>query len=164
MRRDVIETLVGALVLLFAAGFVYLGFATSSVESVAGYHIEAEFDDVSGVQPGTEVRLAGVKVGTVLRKSLAEDGRLAVLRLIVDDRYPLPADSKVRILPDGLLGGSYVSLEPGGALEDMENGAYVTFDRTQGAVNVVDLLARFVVQAAQASPEAGGPGASGGGD
>ena len=155
MRRDVIETLVGALVLLVAAGFVYLGFATSGVESVSGYRIEAEFDDVSGVQPGTEVRLAGVKVGTVLDKVLAEDGRLAVLSMVVDERFPVPADSKVRILPDGLLGGNYVTLEPGGALEDMEDGAYVTFDRTQGSINVVDLLARFVVQAASSEDAAG---------
>ena len=151
MRRDAIETLVGAAVLLGAAGFVYLGFASSGVRTVSGYTIEAEFTDVSGVNPGTEVRLAGVKVGTVLTKALADDGQLAVLSLNLDENYKVPADSKVRILPDGLLGGSYIALEPGGADEDLANGAYVTFDRTQGAVNVVDLLARFVVQAAEAS-------------
>jgi len=154
MRRDAIETLVGALVLLGAAGLVYLGFATSGVQTVSGYSIEAEFTDVSGVNAGTEVRLAGVKVGTVLAKSLADDGQLAVLKLNLDEAYKIPADSKVRILPDGLLGGSYISLEPGGADEDLADGAYVTFDRTQGAVNVVDLLARFVVQAAEAGQPA----------
>lgn len=152
MRRDVVETAVGALVLLLAAGLVYLGFATSGVATVSGYSFEAEFTDVSGVNPGTEVRLAGVKVGTVLSKALSEDGQLAILTLNVDGSYKVPADSKVRILPDGLLGGSYVALEPGGADEDLGDGAYVTFDRTQGAVNVVDLLARFVVQAAEAGP------------
>lgn len=150
MRRDAIETLVGAAVLLGAAGFVYLGFASSGVRTVSGYTIEAEFTDVSGVNPGTEVRLAGVKVGTVLTKALADDGQLAVLSLNLDEKYKVPADSKVRILPDGLLGGSYIAVEPGGADEDLADGAYVTFDRTQGAVNVVDLLARFVVQAAEA--------------
>jgi phospholipid/cholesterol/gamma-HCH transport system substrate-binding protein len=154
MRRDAIETLVGALVLLGAAGLVYLGFASSGVRTVAGYSIEAEFTDVSGVNAGTEVRLAGVKIGTVLAKSLADDGQLAVLTLNLDEAYRIPADSKVRILPDGLLGGSYISLEPGGADEDLADGAYVTFDRTQGAVNVVDLLARFVVQAAEAGQPA----------
>jgi phospholipid/cholesterol/gamma-HCH transport system substrate-binding protein len=147
MRRDAIETLVGALVLLGAAGLVYLGFATSGVQTVSGYSIEAEFTDVSGVNAGTEV-------GTVLAKSLADDGQLAVLKLNLDEAYKIPADSKVRILPDGLLGGSYISLEPGGADEDLADGAYVTFDRTQGAVNVVDLLARFVVQAAEAGQPA----------
>lgn len=150
MRRDVIETVVGALVLLLAAGLVYLGFATSGVESVSGYSFQAEFDDVSGVTAGTEVRLAGVKVGTVTAKSLAEGGRMAVLTINVDQAYKVPADSKVRILPDGLLGGSYVTIEPGGSDADLADGAYVSFDRTQGAVNVVDLLARFVVQAAEA--------------
>lgn len=152
MRRDMLETIVGALVLLLAAGLVYLGFATSGVSTVEGYTIEAEFTDVSGVNPGTEVRLAGVKVGSVLGKTLAEGGQLAVLSINIDGSYKIPADSKVRILPDGLLGGSYVSLEPGGADDDMADGAYVTFDRTQGAVNVVDLLARFVVQAAESAP------------
>ncbi len=153
MRRDTIETLVGALVLLLAAGLVYLGFATSGVESVTGYSFQAEFDDASGVTAGTEVRLAGFKVGSVTGKALADDGRMAVLTINVDQAYKVPADSKVRILPDGLLGGSYVSIEPGGADADLADGDYVTFDRTQGAVNVVDLLARFVVQAA----DGGGP-------
>lgn len=157
MRRDRLETLVGALVLLAVAGLVYLGFATSGVASISGYSIRAEFDNVSGVQLGTEVRLSGVKVGTVSDRALAENGRYAVLTLAIDGRYSLPADSKVRILPDGLLGGSYVELVPGGADEDLQPGAYIGFDRTQGAVNVVDLLARFVVQAASASPEAQQP-------
>ena len=157
MRRDVIETLVGALVLLVAAAFVYLAFVSSGVESVAGYTFEAEFDDVSGVQPGTEVRLAGVKVGTVLAKNLAEDGRMAVLKLVVDGNYLVPADSKVRILPDGLLGGSYLSIQPGGSDANLADGDYVTFDRTQGAINVVDLLARFVVQAAESGGSSEAP-------
>lgn len=152
MRRDTLETLVGALVLLAAIGLVYLGFATSGVRSVSGYSFQAEFDDASGVTPGTEVRLAGVKVGTVTAKSLDAGGRLAVLTLSVDQAYQVPADSKVRILPDGLLGGAYVSIEPGGSDDNLAPGAFVSFDRTQGAVNVVDLLARFVVQAAGAAP------------
>jgi len=151
MRRENMEILAGVLVLLLAAAAVTLAFRSSGLEAVSGYTIDAEFDNVSGVNLGTEVRLSGVKVGTVTDKHLAEEGDLAILQLSIGADYRIPADSRVRILPEGLLGNAYVQLEPGGALEDMEPGAFVAYDRTQGAVNVVDLLSRFVVQAAEAT-------------
>lgn len=148
MRRDLVETLVGGLVLLLVVLGIVIGFANSGVSTVEGYTIKAEFDDVSGVSVGTEVRLAGVKVGTVTDKALAGDARLAILTLSIDRAAVVPADSKIRILPEGLLGGSYIAIEPGGADEDLADGAAVAFDRTQGAINVIDLLGRLVVQAA----------------
>ncbi|MBC6417147.1 MAG: MCE family protein [Rhodospirillales bacterium] len=151
MTRGIVEILAGIAVLILAAGAVALAFRSSGVEAVAGYEIEAEFDNVSGVNLGTEVRLSGVKVGTVVEKSLAEEGDLALLTLSIVADYRIPADSRVRILPEGLLGNNYVQLEPGGALEDMEPGAFVAYDRTQGAINIADLLSRLVVQAADAA-------------
>jgi phospholipid/cholesterol/gamma-HCH transport system substrate-binding protein len=151
MRRDLIETLVGGAVLLLVLVAIAIGFARSGVSTVEGYSIRAEFDDVSGVSVGTEVRLAGVKVGTVTGKALAPDGRLAILTLAIDRDTVVPADSKVRILPEGLLGGSYIAIEPGGSPDDLADGASVAFDQTQGAINVIDLLGRLVVQAASNS-------------
>jgi len=148
MRRDLVETLVGTIVVLAIVAGVAIGFASSGVSSVEGYSVKAEFDDTSGVNVGTEVRLAGVKVGTVTDKELAENGRMAILTLSIGAAAVVPADSKIRILPEGLLGGSYIAIEPGGALENMQDGAAVAFDRTQGAINVIDLLGRLVVQAA----------------
>jgi phospholipid/cholesterol/gamma-HCH transport system substrate-binding protein len=148
MRRDLVETLIGGVVLVLVVLGIVIGFASSGVSTVEGYSIKAEFDDVSGVSVGTEVRLAGVKVGTVTDKALADDGRLAILTLSIDRAAVVPADSKVRILPEGLLGGSYIAIEPGGAAEDLADGAAIAFDRTQGAINVIDLLGRLVIQAA----------------
>ncbi len=153
MRREIMEIAAGIVVLIIAAAAVGLAFSSSGVESVAGYEIEAEFDNVGGVNLGTEVRLSGVKVGTVVGKQLAEKGDLALLTLSIGADYRIPEDSRVRILPEGLLGSSYVQLEPGGALEDMAPGTFVSYDRTQGAINVVDLLSRFVVQGAEAASQ-----------
>ncbi len=153
MRREVMEVLAGIAVLLIAVGAVFLAFQSSGVQSVSGYSIEAEFDNVSGVNLGTEVRLSGVKVGTVVGKRLAKQGDLAILTLSIGADYRIPEDSRVRILPDGLLGSSYVQLEPGGALEDMAPDSFVSYDRTQGAINVVDLLSRFVVQGVEAGQQ-----------
>jgi phospholipid/cholesterol/gamma-HCH transport system substrate-binding protein len=153
MRRDLIETLVGGAVLVLLLVAIAIGFARSGVSTIEGYSVRAEFDDVSGVTIGTEVRLAGVKVGTVTDKALAPGGRLAILTLAIDRDAVVPADSKVRILPEGLLGGSYVAIEPGGADEDLADGAAIAFDQTQGAINVIDLLGRLVVQAAGNSGE-----------
>jgi phospholipid/cholesterol/gamma-HCH transport system substrate-binding protein len=153
MRRDLIETLVGGAVLLLLLVAIAIGFARSGVSTVEGYSINAEFSDVSGVTIGTEVRLAGVKVGTVTAKALAPDSRLAILTLSIDRDAIVPADSKVRILPEGLLGGSYIAIEPGGSSDDLADGAAIAFDQTQGAINVIDLLGRLVVQAAGNSGE-----------
>lgn len=153
MRRDLIETLVGGGVLVLVLLAIAIGFARSGVSTVEGYSVSAEFDDVSGVTIGTEVRLAGVKVGTVTAKALAPDGRLAILTLAIDREAVVPADSKVRILPEGLLGGSYIAIEPGGSSDDLADGAAIAFDQTQGAINVIDLLGRLVVQAAGNSGE-----------
>jgi phospholipid/cholesterol/gamma-HCH transport system substrate-binding protein len=148
MRRDHVETLIGGVVLVLVILGIVIGFASSGVSTVEGYSIKAEFDDVSGVSVGTEVRLAGVKVGTVTDKALADDGRLAILTLSIDLAAVVPADSTVRILPEGLLGGSYIAIAPGGAAENLADGAAIAFDRTQGAINVIDLLGRLVIQAA----------------
>ncbi|MEO1193153.1 MAG: MlaD family protein [Pseudomonadota bacterium] len=151
MRTEVMEVLAGITVLVLAGAAVIGAFSSQGVESVSGYTIEAEFDNVSGVTTGTEVRLSGVEVGRVIDRRLAEEGDLAILTLSIGADYRIPEDSRVRILPEGLLGNSYVQLEPGGALDDLEPGSFVAFDRTQGAINVVDLLSRFVVQGAEAA-------------
>ncbi|GAB5469522.1 MAG: outer membrane lipid asymmetry maintenance protein MlaD [Rhodospirillales bacterium] len=154
MRHEIMEVIAGIVVLVIAAGAIGLAFRSSGVESVSGYTIEAEFDNVSGVAAGTEVRLSGVQVGRVVDRRLAETGDLAILTLQIGADYRIPEDSRVRILPEGLLGNSYVQLEPGGALADLPAGSFVAFDRTQGAINVVDLLSRFVVQGAEAGQAA----------
>ena len=142
MRRNVIETLMGAVVLIVAAVFVVFALSSSGVQSVSGYEVVADFDDASGISSGTDVRMSGVKIGSVIDQSLDRNTFFASVRMSINEDIELPADTSARIIPEGLLGGNYVALTPGGALENIPHGGRI--EHTQGAINLMDLLGRFI--------------------
>ncbi len=146
MRRNIFETIMGAVVLVVAAAFIMIAFSSGEVARVSGYEVVAEFDDASGVTTGSDVRMAGVKIGSVSSLSLDSNTFFANVTLSIDDTVQLPVDTSARILSDGLLGNTYIALEPGGDVENLSDGARIEY--TQGAVNLVDLLGRFVFGAA----------------
>ncbi|MCG8355804.1 MAG: outer membrane lipid asymmetry maintenance protein MlaD [Kiloniellales bacterium] len=155
MRKNIIETIMGAVVLLVAIVFVSFAFQTSDVQNVEGYQVVASFDNASGLTAGTDVRMAGVKIGTVASNELDTETFLANVTMNIDEAIKLPTDTSARIIPDGLLGGNFVSLEPGGEEENLKQGGVINY--TQGAINVVDLLGRFIFSAAEsAGGESGG--------
>lgn len=151
MRRNMIETVMGAVVLLVAVAFIVFAFRSASLSNAGGdgYHVTVDFDDASGVSPGTDVRMAGVKIGTVLAQSLNPTTYFAEVTLGINDTVKLPTDTSARIIPDGLLGGNYVALEPGGADTYIAHGGKIQY--AQGSINVVDLLGRFIFSAADAA-------------
>ena len=162
MRRNMIETVMGGVVLIIAVAFVIFAFRSTALNSAGGdgYHVMVEFDDASGLTTGTDVRMAGVKIGTVVNQRLNPDTYFAEVTLGISDTVRLPSDSSARIIPDGLLGGNYVALEPGGAEDYIADGGKVIY--AQGSINVVDLLGRFIFSAADAGSDKPASGASGG--
>ncbi len=146
MQRNVIETVMGGVVLIVAAMFVGIAFRSGTVTTPAGYQVTAEFDDASGMGPGSEVRMSGVKIGTVYSQELDPETYFAVVTLNISDAIRLPRDTSARIISDGLLGSNFIALEPGGDEEMIPPGGEITF--TQGSINVVDLLGRFIFSAA----------------
>jgi phospholipid/cholesterol/gamma-HCH transport system substrate-binding protein len=155
MRRNVIETVMGAVVMLVAIGFIVFAFRASGISATGGYRVNAVFNDASGLTIGTDVRMAGVKVGTVIAQRLDTETYQANITLEIDESIKLPADSSARILPDGLLGGNFVSLEPGAEEELIPNGGRIEF--TQSAINVVELLGRFIFGSAESEASSSGP-------
>ncbi len=151
MRRNVIETVMGGVVLIVAAMFVGIAFQSGTVTTPAGYQISAEFDDASGLGPGSEVRMSGVKIGTVQSLVLNPESYFAVVTLNISDSVQLPRDTSARIIADGLLGSNFIALEPGGDEEMIPPGDPINF--TQGSINVVDLLGRFIFSAAEVAGE-----------
>ena len=151
MRRNVIETVMGGVVLIVAARFVGIACQSGTVTTPAGYQVIAEFDDASGLGPGSEVRMSGVKIGTVHGLELDPETYFAVVTLNISESVGLPRDTSARIIADGLLGSNFVALEPGGDEEMIPPGDPITF--TQGSINVVDLLGRFIFSAAEAGGE-----------
>ena len=153
MHRNIIETVMGGVVVLVAIGFVVIAFQGSAVTTGEGYQVVAEFDNASGLAPGSEVRMSGVKIGTVRSQSLDPQTFFAVVTMDIAQSVQLPRDTSARILADGLLGASFVSLEPGGEDDSIPPGGQITF--TQGSINVVDLLGRFIFSAADSASGSG---------
>ncbi|MHA1151697.1 MAG: outer membrane lipid asymmetry maintenance protein MlaD [Alphaproteobacteria bacterium] len=151
MRRNVIETVMGGVVLIVAAMFVGIAFQSGTATTPTGYQVIAEFDDASGLGPGSEVRMSGVKIGTVHSQELDPETYFAVVTLNISESVKLPRDTSARIIADGLLGSNFIALEPGGDDEMIPAGGEITF--TQGSINVVDLLGRFIFSAAEAGGE-----------
>lgn len=145
MKRNVIETMMGAVVLLVAAAFLGFAVSSSDVRTVQGYELTARFNRIDGITTGTEVRLSGIKVGTVLSQRLDPETYLAEIKISVSDSIRLPVDSTAKVLSDGLLGDTYLSLEPGAEDAMIEPGGQI--QKTQDPLNLVDLIGRFMFNA-----------------
>ncbi len=143
MRESVTEVLTGAAVVAVAAGFlVFAGQVTGFSRGGESYDLTASFRSAEGVLVGTDVRLAGVKVGTVTDLRLDTQTFRAETVLSIDSDVEIPDDSSAVIASEGLLGGSFVEIMPGGSFDVLPDGAAII--DTQGAVSIVSLLLKFV--------------------
>ncbi|MCR8723206.1 outer membrane lipid asymmetry maintenance protein MlaD [Frigidibacter sp. ROC022] len=143
MAGTLTETVTGGLVLIAAAGFIVYGSKLSGFAGGgASYPLTASFRSVEGVTVGTDVRLAGVKVGTVTDLKLNNETFFADATLSVGADVQLPDDTEARIASEGLLGGSFVELLPGGSLTNYKPGDEIEF--TQGSVSLIELLLKYV--------------------
>jgi len=135
------ELVAGGIVLAVAAGFlVWAG--QGQWQGGGGYQLTASFPDVDGVSIGTEVRLAGVPVGRVVDVRLNSETYLADAVLSLPQDVRLPTDSAAIIQSDGLLGGAYIQLQPGGSMDDLNPGDEI--EDVQGAVSLLQLMLKFV--------------------
>jgi phospholipid/cholesterol/gamma-HCH transport system substrate-binding protein len=141
-RRNAAEVLSGAVVLLVAAGFLGYAVAHSGRSTVAGYTLTAKFDHVDGLSVGGDVRMAGVKVGSVLAEQIDPQSYLAVVTMSVRDGLELPKDTSVTVSSDSLLGGKYLSLSPGADSAMLQPGQALTI--TQSSVSLEQLLGKFI--------------------
>jgi phospholipid/cholesterol/gamma-HCH transport system substrate-binding protein len=137
------ETLIGAVVLAAAAGFlVYAANRTDVALGGGGYPLEAEFRQAEGLSVGSDVRLSGIKIGSITQLGLNRDNFFATVTMAVDQDIKLPEDSVAKIASEGLLGGSFVSVDPGASEFMLEPGA--SFQHTQGSVNLIDLVSKAI--------------------
>jgi len=149
------EVMVGSAVLALAVAFViYVTNATGSSRTDGSYELTASFRSVQGVSVGTDVKVAGVKVGSITSLKLNPRTFRADARFTVSDDMLLPDDSMILISSEGLLGGNYVEISPGGSPTNLEPGDEIEF--TQGAVSLVQLLMKFV-SASSGEADSAGP-------
>jgi len=159
-RHGVAETLTGALVLVVAQGFLAYAVAHSGRTAGSGYPLRARFDNIAGLSVGGDVRIAGVKVGTVTGEEINPKTFEAVVTLAVRDDIQLPKDTAASIVSESLLGGKYVSLSPGGDDTNLKPGQTITV--TQSAVSLEELLGKFIFSVTSLSSTKDGKPAEGG--
>ena len=151
MQSNLVETLIGTLVVAVAAVFLFYGYTTSGTRSSAGYRVDAAFSSVDGLATGADVRLSGIKIGTVVRQSLDPETYQAVVTLDIAPSVKLPDDSSAKITSEGLLGGSYISVTPGGSEELLADGSEIMF--TQGSVDLMSLIGQAVFSTTDSGSE-----------
>ena len=153
MAENTGEVLVGAAVLAAAIGFVVFAAQGAGVTSDPGsYSLHASFRSVDGIRVGSDVRLAGVKVGAITALHLNPQTFFADATVSVPTGILLPDDTSILISSEGLLGGNFVELVPGGSSDNLAPGGEIL--DTQGSVSLVNLLMKFVGSKADAAPAA----------
>jgi len=141
-KRSVAELAAGAAVLVVTAGFMAYAASNTGRGVGSGTQLTAKFNNVGSIASGADVRLAGVKVGSVVGTSIDPKSYQAVVRFTVQPDVKLSDDSSATISTGGLLGGAFMSLSPGGSDKMLGDGGVVTI--TQSASNLEDLLGKFI--------------------
>ncbi|MEM7569207.1 MAG: MlaD family protein [Pseudomonadota bacterium] len=141
-KDNALEAIIGLVVVVIAGFFVSYVYANTDLSSGGGGVYKAGFTAIDGLSVGSDVKVFGVKVGTVVSQDLDMNNFQAVVEFTVDDSIELAEDSSVKIASEGLLGGSYLKIIPGGADALLQPGD--TFSETQGSVDLIDLVSRAV--------------------
>ncbi len=151
MRRNAIETVMGAVVLLVAGVFVFFAYDMAQVEVGEGYEVTALFYKIGGLNEGSDVRISGIKVGTVIDHELDSESFDARVRMSITREVKLPVDTVASIASEGLLGGKYVRLEPGIKKAFIEDGGTIT--KTKDFRSLEDQVGEIIFLATGGSDE-----------
>ena len=145
MKNSTVETLIGTAVVAIAAAFFIYAYQASERGGAAGsYRVSAEFDNAEGVSIGTDVRVAGVKVGSVVDFTLNPENFQANVRMELDPKVQLTEDASAKVTAEGLLGSKFISLEQGGAETMLAEGGVIS--NTQGAVDIWSLISQAMFE------------------
>lgn len=142
MNRNLIETVMGAVVLLVAGLFVMFVYEKRTVAGGEGYDVFALFDNVAGISAGSDVRIGGIKIGTITSMELDPDTYRAQVNMRLRSGVQVPDDSSASIVSEGLLGGKYVELTPGADERMLEQGSEIRY--TQSSVNLEQMIGKFM--------------------
>jgi len=142
MGKNLAETLLGAVVLAGAVIFLSFAYSKSGLKIIDGYKVVGKFDRIDGLAEGSDVRMSGIKIGTVISQKLDPKTYLAVLTMNVKNDIKLPRDSSIKIVSSGLLGDKYLSITPGAEDEIIKPGGELS--HTQGSVDLLSLVGRMI--------------------
>ena len=146
MRGNVVETLIGAVVLVAAAAFLTFASSRADVGTVSGYELVAKFDRIDGLAVGSDVLVSGIKVGSITGMKLDTETFLAEVRISLDESIELPDDTSAEVASDGLLGDKYLVLVPGGSIDMLGPGDEIQY--TQGSIDIIGLVGQAIFSSA----------------
>jgi phospholipid/cholesterol/gamma-HCH transport system substrate-binding protein len=142
MQRNIAETVLGAVVLLVAGGFLFFFYRTTDIKPASGYELTAAFSKIDGLEAGAPVRISGVKVGQVLGFELDKDTYHAIVHMNIDSSVKLPKDTSAVVASAGLLDGKFMTLQPGGDEEMLKPGERIEF--TQSTPSLEQMLGQVI--------------------
>ncbi len=158
MNNSVFETILGACVLAVAGFFLYTGYCASGSSLSQGYILKARFDKIDGISAGSDVSIAGVKIGSVQSVYLDKETFQPIISFIVKPSVHVPDDSSAEILSDGFLGGKHVNISPGGSVKNLVEGDII--DNTQPSISLEQLLSKFLFSSSNSPSSSSLPAAS----
>jgi len=142
MQKNLVETILGAVVLLVAGLFLAFFYKTTDIHPATGYTITAAFSTIEGLDTGSPVKVSGVKVGQVLGFTLDPKNFRAIVSMNINDDVKLPKDTAAVIASAGLLDGKFMSLQPGGDDDMLKAGDQINF--TQSTPGLEELLGQVI--------------------
>jgi phospholipid/cholesterol/gamma-HCH transport system substrate-binding protein len=143
MRDDnVAETVIGAVVVAIAILFIAFIYTRNGSGGLSGYEIQARLPRVDGLGVGTDVRLAGIKIGSVSDLTLDPKTYLVTVHMSIHNDVKIPVDSSLMVTSSGLLGSSYISITPGGDEKVLGSGGMI--ENSQGSVDLMGLINRVI--------------------
>lgn len=161
MAGSAAETVIGAVVLIAGGGFLVYAANTVDVSTSggSGTEIVAEFRKAEGISSGGDVRIAGVKVGTIASMELDPQSYRAVVTMVMRPGIEIPEDSAAKITSASLLGDSFIAIEPGASTYMLENGDAIVY--TQGSVNLLDMAGKLIHGSVDDGTQGGSEGGGG---
>jgi len=141
-KSQTLETIIGFAVLICSAMFLMFALQSSNIKAASKYSLKAKFDNIEGILIGSDVKISGIKVGSVINQYVDEETYNAVVELSVDKHVKLPRDSNVKVSTSGLIGSKFLEIQPGADEKFLTDNGEIRY--TQSTINLEDLISRFV--------------------
>jgi len=142
VTRNVIETVLGGVVLIVAGLFLVFAYTSTDIRPVTGYTLAARFNAIDGLTVGSDVRVGGVRIGSVADQSVDMTDYRAVVHMTIRPDIRLPEDSVASVSSEGLLGGKYIRIDPGASKTMLADNGEIA--NTKDIVSLEEMLGKVI--------------------
>lgn len=146
MKDNIFEAIIGFIVLIFCAFAIYFlnNQNYSQKNNSNSIYFLAEFNNTDGIFVGSDVKIAGIKVGSIKSIELNKENYKINLAIQLTEQLQIPTDSSLAVRTGNLTGGKYIEIIIGSDEEYLTSGDYISF--TQSSIIFEDILNKFLLQ------------------